>query len=198
MREHGISLRGVFDPTKKQIYTAIRHARMGDWAQPFVITYESSALFVDDGAVQSRIILSPSQLDELGVISGDIAREIIDACDMEPSFHDKLGRVWELPGKPFWEAYHGYWETLRFVNVLESIFQGMPVPAGVDDAGAWAENTPHNTLTIHCPVPMAKFLESPMWIAKKQMMLWNAYVANRHLIFEPYEIPEQKDMRRKR
>lgn len=198
MREHGISLRGVVNPTKGQIYWAIRHARMGDWTQPFVITDESSALFVDDGAVQCRLVLSPGQDDEHGIISNEVAREIRNACDMEPSYHDKLGRVWELPGKPFYEAYRGYWETLRFVDVIDTIFHESPAPAGVDDAGLWAENTPHNTLTIHCPVPMARFLESPVWIAKKQWLLWNAYVANRHLIIEPYETPEKKDNRRKR
>jgi hypothetical protein len=198
MREHGISLRGVFDPTKKQIASAIKRARLGDWTQPFVITDESSDLFMEDGAVQSRFVLSPSQDDEYGIIPGDIAREIREACDMEPSHHNKMGRVWELPGKPFFEAYRGYWETLRFVDILETIFYQHQAPEGTYDSGVWAEETPHNTLTIHCPGPLACFLASPVWVVKKQSMLWNAYVANRHLIFEPYEIPDQKVKRRKR
>ncbi len=119
-----------FPPTisNGQCKFAARRARAGEYNHPFIIAGLSARLFTDHGVCTYQIILSPTQPDEVGLITAEEAKVIISANHMERMFTTEHGRIYELPGAPFRKQWHGYHGTQRLADVWYSIIRDAGFP----------------------------------------------------------------------
>lgn len=76
----------------------------------FIITKFYNA-FLDQHRPIYAIWHSPTSYDK--TITKEAAYDIIEEYDMEASFQSQDGKIWELPGKPFYEKYKGYFASRR-------------------------------------------------------------------------------------
>lgn len=76
----------------------------------FIVTKFYTA-FLDQRRPVYAIWHSPLSYDK--TITKEAAYDIIEQYGMEASFRSEDGKIWELPGKPFYKKYKGFFAAKR-------------------------------------------------------------------------------------
>lgn len=114
---------------KETARRAAREAIKGQYLYPFAIAGLASKFFTDGGVCTYQIILSPAQSEEAGLITEDDAKKIIKVNKMERVHGSEYGRIYEVPGNPFFEMWHGFFGTQVFAPVYRRLEVDMAFPA---------------------------------------------------------------------
>lgn len=147
-----------FRVSSREARTAIRLAKKGEYPHPFVIAGLSSELFREEGVCSYQIILSPVQAEDVGLITGAEARQIIKANNMEKAGASEYGAIYETPARSFHRQWHGYFGTQDLAEVWKVITRDPGYPRNCDGEEVWAYYE-GKALVICGPAPLVNFLQ---------------------------------------
>ena len=172
---------------KSNIRALVRMAMHGryDPDQPFIITSEASEMFEDEGTVQWRLVMSPRQYEDTGILEPEEARAIIDQCDMHIAYSSPAGRCFELAGDPFGEKYRGFFTTQRWIGIAD-LMQCKNAPSGMDDERVYAELV-GDAIVFHAPQAVCDFLSHPAQFSKGALSSWNWFLEGKKIVFKSFE-----------
>lgn len=169
--------------SSEAVAEALRSIRRGSYYSPFVVVGNTSPFFPDAGIASWQIIISPAQGDSYGVVEESIAKGIIERYKMHRAASKLAGRVYELPGDPFFKQWRGYYTTKALAQIWGNInhYPGYPWSEAEDEI--WAEGT-DKSFTLYAPKAVCRFVEALLKKGISDADPLRRLINNRKIIFK--------------
>ena len=153
----------LFPPLPKaghiEVRAAIKAAKNGCYNSPFIIAGLTSVSLRGEGISAYQFIISPEQDDGVGIISKEVAMQLVEDNDMTRIYAGEYGRVYECPGNPFLELWRGYHATKKLSAAWKTISTDIRCPIPQQGQQIWAQYVHDDRVYIYAPAEFILFFK---------------------------------------